>query len=112
MMADEMIQANSIKLQLTEAQAAERVAKRMRAYVRMGSQSVPAEELRGLLGPQADALRQAEVARVMAQPGRGKPMVAKPGALPKEIRTPEDQRRYNRQRDAEADRIWRAKQDR
>lgn len=105
-------EARALKIPYTEKQLAAQVAQEYREEIGHFSENAEPEVLRSTLGKGADKLREAEVARVMAQPGRGKPMVAKPGALPKEIRTPEDQRRYNRQRDAEADRIWRAKQDR
>jgi len=103
MLAGEALEAKRLKIPLTEAQLAERVAKRMQAYVRTAAQTMDPETLRGLLGKQADRIREADVARVMNQPGRGRPVMAKPGKIPESIKTPEQLKKHLRQQDLAAE---------
>ena len=67
-----------------------------------------AEKLRELLGDNAAKLQQAEVKRVMSQPGRGQQTRAtKPGKIPEAIRTPDQLRKFLREQDMAAERAAR-----
>lgn len=72
-MANVMREALEIGVDITPGEAAQRVADELREeYRAMASESDP-ETLRALLGPGADKVRAAEIARVQAQPGRVAP---------------------------------------
>lgn len=101
-------EAKALKIPYTEKQLATQVAREYREELGALSEAMDPETLRSTLGKGADKLREAEVKRIQSQPGRGKPMLAKPGKLPETIKTPDQQRKWLAAQDAEADRKWRA----
>ena len=92
----------------TDAQVAERVRAEFSEAISAMAKSLPPEKLRELLGDNAAKLQQAEVKRVMSQPGRGQQTrVAKPGKIPEAIRTPDQLRKFLREQDMAAERAAR-----
>lgn len=92
----------------TDAQVAERVRAEFSEAISAMAKSLPPEKLRELLGDNAAKLQQAEVKRVMSQPGRGQQTRAtKPGKIPEAIRTPDQLRKFLREQDMAAERAAR-----
>lgn len=94
-------QALRAKIPVSDADIASKVGEEMRALAAHYAQALPPEELRKTLGPAAEKLRQAEVERVQSQPGRKAQTVASAASMPKDIRTPEEYRRFLRAQDRE-----------
>ena len=103
-LAEAAAEARALKIPYTEKQLAEHVAKEYREEVAHFGEVSDPETLRTTLGKGADKIRQAEVDRVMSQPGRGKPMIAKPGKQPPSIKTPDQLKKWLHARDLEAER--------
>lgn len=106
-LAQAVSEARSLKIPLTEQQIADRLAAEVREEVGHFGQSAAPEDLRQTLGAGADKLREAEVARVMSQPGRGRAVTAKAPQRPPEIKTPDQYRRWLREQDLAAERARR-----
>ena len=103
-LAQAVSEARTFKIPYTEAQLAKQVAQELREEMGHFGEAADPESLRAMLGKGADKIRQAEVDRVMSQPGRGRPRLARAGALPTTIRTPDELRKHLRAQDLAAER--------
>lgn len=103
-LADACADAYRAKIPMSEKQIAQQLAQEIREELGHFGENADPEVLRTTLGKGADKLREAEVKRVMSQPGRGRTQVAKPGKPPDTIRTPEQLRRWLHQQDLAAER--------
>lgn len=104
-LAQAMSEAHALKIPYTDQQIADHLAKEWREEIGHYGEHADPEELRTSLGKGADRIREAEVKRVMDQPGRGRPMVAKgQGKVPDTIRTPDQLRKFLREQDMAAER--------
>ena len=103
-LAQAAAEAKALKIPYTEKQLAAQVAQEYREEMGHLAEASDPETLRATLGKGADKLRQAEVDRVMKQPGRGRPVIAKPGKIPDSIKTPDQLRKHLREQDAAAER--------